>query len=431
MKQTSNLLIAALLLSVLTLTGCNKDDDNVNGAIEVAQLSSLEQQAFADDNAMPDKVTITTRGAWTSVTSGGQEWAILTPDHADAPGTYDLTIHLRPNYNGYDREKELRIQCGDESIIISVKQLAVQSDGAIPYGRLSDFADLPDKYASAMSKAAVIAQKYSDLDVRKALVPTDKLLTDFWMEAYEVINACNAFFDRMMSSAYIYPEDFDFTATFNQAKGMRGTLYFYLSLFFGYIPATYDVYNQWDMMEPLPFAEWMVSHVSADLQNAVKFLPESGDWPVLKHQAEWIYLINNLRDKLYVGATIVNRFNSIAGVDKIAKESRASVLLLASVVFLQGKDLAAATDLTNQALQLLGLPATTATTAEEVRQVSTDLLNSLTGEDTGARLVAMEWVSPTADWVDYRLLPIPQAAMEANKHLKQNNAWRDWSPSAK
>ena len=138
--------IAICLAGVTVFSGCDKGGENDptnNGAITVADNSSLTQEVFADNTEGKSNVSFTTTGAWTSelksqvslkstlraTASSNESWLDWSPKSGDKAGNYNLAIILEPNLTGADRTNEIEITCDGKKITISVTQKGVKEDG--------------------------------------------------------------------------------------------------------------------------------------------------------------------------------------------------------------------------------------------------------------------------------------------------------------
>ncbi len=93
---------------------------------------ALLEQTVGSETLTAEGVSFTTTGAWTSQvvpvsTKGSQPmWVSITPDHGDEAGTYTITINLEANDTGEDRKANIIISCGNQTITISITQLATE-----------------------------------------------------------------------------------------------------------------------------------------------------------------------------------------------------------------------------------------------------------------------------------------------------------------
>lgn len=91
---------------------------------------ALLEQTVGSETITAEGVSFTTTGAWTSQvvpvsTKASQPmWVSITPDHGDEAGTYTITINLEANDTGKDRKANIIISCGEQTITISITQVA-------------------------------------------------------------------------------------------------------------------------------------------------------------------------------------------------------------------------------------------------------------------------------------------------------------------
>lgn len=101
---------------------------------------ALLEQTVGSETITAEGVSFTTTGAWTSQvvpvsTKASQPmWVSITPDHGDDAGTYTISINLEANDTGKDRKANIIISCGEQTITISITQVAtpeVPSQGEV------------------------------------------------------------------------------------------------------------------------------------------------------------------------------------------------------------------------------------------------------------------------------------------------------------
>lgn len=91
---------------------------------------ALLEQTVGSETITAEGVSFTTTGAWTSQvvpvsTKASQPmWVSITPDHGDEAGTYTISINLEVNDTGEDRKADIIISCGEQTITISITQVA-------------------------------------------------------------------------------------------------------------------------------------------------------------------------------------------------------------------------------------------------------------------------------------------------------------------
>lgn len=119
-------------------------DDLIGGdgqlIIDPVEDAFLEQ-IVGSETISAEGVSFTTTGAWTSqvvpvsTKTSQPMWVSITPDHGDEAGTYTISINLEANDTGKDRKANIIISCGEQTITISITQVAtpeVPSQGEVP-----------------------------------------------------------------------------------------------------------------------------------------------------------------------------------------------------------------------------------------------------------------------------------------------------------
>ena len=128
--------IAALAI----FASCEELGDDNQLIIDPVEDALLEQ-TVGSEAITAEGVSFTTTGAWTSQvvpvsTKASQPmWVSITPDHGDEAGTYTISINLEANDTGEDRKANIIISCGEQTITISITQVAtpeVPSQGEVP-----------------------------------------------------------------------------------------------------------------------------------------------------------------------------------------------------------------------------------------------------------------------------------------------------------
>ncbi len=107
--------------------------------IELTGETPTQQTVWADETLAPAPIRFTATGPWTATVAevGGKadagrvDWLALSAYNGEA-GEVSLTATLSPNYTGADRKAEIRIACGDKTIVLTVEQKGTKADGTIP-----------------------------------------------------------------------------------------------------------------------------------------------------------------------------------------------------------------------------------------------------------------------------------------------------------
>jgi len=120
-----------LAMMLFAIAGCG-DDEQQPLNITVENRDALTQTVYADET--PAKVTIETKGAWTSsikegAAKAGVSWISITPDRGEEAGKYTIAISLATNATGENRSAVITITCNGENLLINVTQKAETKDG--------------------------------------------------------------------------------------------------------------------------------------------------------------------------------------------------------------------------------------------------------------------------------------------------------------
>lgn len=113
---------------------------------------SLLEQTVGSETLSAEGVSFTSKGAWTSQvvpsTKASQPmWVSITPDHGDEAGTYTISINLEANDTGEDRKADIIISCGDQTITITITQVATPE---VPSQGEDDNSKPQPKYVSSI-----------------------------------------------------------------------------------------------------------------------------------------------------------------------------------------------------------------------------------------------------------------------------------------
>ena len=125
-----------VLLSACTWWACDKGDDGAPSSI-VLTGGSGDQTIYADETSVNggQGIAFEAAEAWyaevsevqAKASSGEVDWLTLSAYEGGA-GQYTLQITLRANETGSDRAAEIRIVCGEDEIVIVVRQKAQTKD---------------------------------------------------------------------------------------------------------------------------------------------------------------------------------------------------------------------------------------------------------------------------------------------------------------
>ncbi|HJA56048.1 MAG TPA: DUF4595 domain-containing protein [Candidatus Bacteroides intestinigallinarum] len=140
MKELKKRLLLALLLIGVAMASCSDGDGGVSKTIELTGDTQTTQILFADETTTNDGIKFTATEAWTATVSevattkaaaGRVDWIGLSA-YSGGAGEFALTMILQPNLTGKDRKAEIRIVCGDITIVIVVEQKGTKEDGTTP-----------------------------------------------------------------------------------------------------------------------------------------------------------------------------------------------------------------------------------------------------------------------------------------------------------
>ncbi len=107
--------------------------------IELTGETPTQQSVWADETQTPKNIAFKALASWTATVAevGGKaeagrvDWLALSAYEGGA-GENSLTITLKPNLTGQDRKAEIRIACGDKTIVLTVEQKGTKADGTLP-----------------------------------------------------------------------------------------------------------------------------------------------------------------------------------------------------------------------------------------------------------------------------------------------------------
>ncbi len=124
-------------IAAMAFASCSKGDGG-SGSINVTD-GQTNQTVYADNTSGSGGVSFRTTGAWTSSieditgrAGGGVSWISIDPDHGDAAGTYTINIALEANYTGEQRTATISINCGGQTIKITITQQPTTVEGVVP-----------------------------------------------------------------------------------------------------------------------------------------------------------------------------------------------------------------------------------------------------------------------------------------------------------
>ncbi len=135
-------LVVSLLAMGLVAAACSDSNDDGPKSVELTGETSTEQTVYADETQKPENITFKAAAPWTATVTdttpvqtkaetGNTEWLKLDHYSGEA-GDVSLTMTLSLNLTGHDRKAEIRIVCGDTTIVITVEQKATKADGTQP-----------------------------------------------------------------------------------------------------------------------------------------------------------------------------------------------------------------------------------------------------------------------------------------------------------
>ncbi len=109
--------------------------------IELIGETPTQQTVWADETKTPKDIAFKALAPWTATVSEAAadtkaeadkiDWLKLSVYSGEA-GEVSLTATLSPNYTGTDRKAEIRIACGDKTVVLTVEQKATKADGTKP-----------------------------------------------------------------------------------------------------------------------------------------------------------------------------------------------------------------------------------------------------------------------------------------------------------
>ena len=127
-----------MLFAVVAMASCSNGDDGTQKSI-VLQGTPTVQTVFADETTTNDGIKFTATEAWaatvsevvtTKAVAGRVDWVELSA-YSGGAGEFRLTMTLQPNLTGKNRKAEIRIVCGDTTIVIVVEQKGLMQDGTV------------------------------------------------------------------------------------------------------------------------------------------------------------------------------------------------------------------------------------------------------------------------------------------------------------
>ncbi len=128
-------LVVSLLAMGLVAAACSDSNDDGPKSVELTGGTSTEQTVYADETQKPESITFKAVAPWTATVTevatkaeaGRVDWLTLSAYSGEA-GDVSLTMTLKVNTTGHDRKAEIRIICGDTTIVITVEQKATKAD---------------------------------------------------------------------------------------------------------------------------------------------------------------------------------------------------------------------------------------------------------------------------------------------------------------
>ncbi len=140
LKELKKGLLLALLLIGVAMANCGDGDDGGSKTIELTGGTQTTQVVFADETTTNGGIKFTATEPWaatvsevatTKATAGRVDWMELSA-YSGGAGEFTLTMTLQPNLTGKSRKAEIRIVCGDTTIVIVVEQKGTKEDGTTP-----------------------------------------------------------------------------------------------------------------------------------------------------------------------------------------------------------------------------------------------------------------------------------------------------------
>lgn len=127
-----------ICLAAVVFAACEKDNDDRDDAIILANGTSTEQTVYADETCN-EGIKFTATTSWTATVedattaragNGSVYWLTLSQYSGEA-GEYTLTLTLQANLTGSNRSAKIIIRSGETVITILVEQKATKEDGSV------------------------------------------------------------------------------------------------------------------------------------------------------------------------------------------------------------------------------------------------------------------------------------------------------------
>lgn len=437
MKKIKTTLFGAMLLAFAACAaGCDTGGEKgtESGSITVKDKGALTQELFADETSGKSPVEFTTLGAWSSkiVETGrtrdaqpapAPKWISITPTGGDKAGDYSVAITLKPNTTAKERTAVVTISSEGSEIKVTVTQKATDKEGSLP-----DIDDIVENsiqlYLDALMAYYTVDAALPDLASRERLTASEKSLYDLWTKAYQAIESCN----QITETLDLYPDLSESAKSeiTGAARLRMGTLYLYLVSLFGDVPMPGDgeTYTQ----IPRRPSDEVKDRAKADLEYANQFLGGSDKAEAMymcglqgMQRGDFDYALDLLKNAIESGKLVWD-----ANVDGKFDQSDNSIAvhahLLAAEASLENENREGALGYVNRIYaELKEQPyLSEAATIEEIRE---GIRTTFSSWNTGLKIMNAERWGETAEWDFRALLPIPQAAMDENKHLLQNPGW--------
>lgn len=125
-------------LAAVVFAACEKDNDDRDDAIILANGTSTEQTVYADETCN-EGIKFTATTSWTATVedattaragSSSVYWLTLSQYSGEA-GEYTLPLTLQANLTGSNRSAKIIIRSGETVITILVEQKATKEDGSV------------------------------------------------------------------------------------------------------------------------------------------------------------------------------------------------------------------------------------------------------------------------------------------------------------
>ena len=160
MTKLKKSLFLALLTIGVAMASCSDGDDESSKTIELTGGTQTTQTVFADETTLHNGIKFTATEAWTATitevattkaAAGRVDWVELSA-YSGGAGEFTLTMTLQPNLTGQSRKAEIRIVCGDTTIVIVIEQKGTTQDGTLQKmirKVIYEYTDNEDEYKSS------------------------------------------------------------------------------------------------------------------------------------------------------------------------------------------------------------------------------------------------------------------------------------------